>query len=46
MGDPAGIGPEICLLLLANDALRRSCVPVVFGDAAVLGRYATQASLP
>jgi 4-hydroxythreonine-4-phosphate dehydrogenase len=36
MGDPAGIGPEICLRALqAPDVLQR-CVPVVFGDAAIL----------
>lgn len=40
MGDPAGVGPEICLRLLADAALARECVPVVFGDAAVLRRVA------
>lgn len=42
MGDPAGIGPEICLQTLAQcrpDHPRRlaeRCVPIVFGDASVL----------
>ena len=36
MGDPAGIGPEICLHLLANPSIGETCVPVIFGDAAVL----------
>ena len=40
MGDPAGVGPEICLRLLADAAIARECVPVVFGDAAVLRRVA------
>ncbi|MEQ2010270.1 MAG: 4-hydroxythreonine-4-phosphate dehydrogenase PdxA, partial [Limisphaerales bacterium] len=40
MGDPAGVGPEICLHLLANAELARESVPVVFGDAAVLRRVA------
>ena len=38
MGDPAGVGPELCLRALAEDRLGRICTPVVFGDAAVLRR--------
>lgn len=40
LGDPAGVGPEICLRLLAKEDLARECAPVVFGDAAVLRRVA------
>lgn len=40
MGDPAGVGPELCLRLLADAAITRECVPVVFGDAGVLRRVA------
>jgi 4-hydroxythreonine-4-phosphate dehydrogenase len=40
MGDPAGIGPEICLRALSDVAVRKMCVPVLFGDAAVLKRVA------
>jgi hypothetical protein len=40
MGDPAGIGPEICLHLLNNAEVSRACAPVVFGDAEVLRRVA------
>ena len=40
MGDPAGIGPEICLHLLNDAALKNVCVPIVFGDAGVLRRVA------
>jgi len=38
MGDPAGIGPEICLRALRSQAVRAICVPVLFGDALVLKR--------
>jgi 4-hydroxythreonine-4-phosphate dehydrogenase len=46
MGDPAGIGPEVCLHLLANEEIARLCVPVVFGDAAILRRVSESANLP
>jgi 4-phospho-D-threonate 3-dehydrogenase / 4-phospho-D-erythronate 3-dehydrogenase len=36
MGDPAGIGPEICLRALQAPEVLRRCVPVVFGDADIL----------
>lgn len=45
MGDPAGIGPEICLRLLADAQTARVCVPVVFGDAEVLRRVAQRLKL-
>jgi 4-hydroxythreonine-4-phosphate dehydrogenase len=40
MGDPAGVGPEVCLQLLANDAVRAVVTPVIFGDARLLARCA------
>ena len=40
MGDPAGVGPELCLRALAEPSVFCACVPVVFGDAAVLQRVA------
>jgi 4-hydroxythreonine-4-phosphate dehydrogenase len=40
MGDPAGVGPELCLRLLADERVRAFCTPVVFGDAGVLNRVA------
>jgi 4-hydroxythreonine-4-phosphate dehydrogenase len=46
MGDPAGVGPEICLQLLANEAVCQVCTPVVFGDARLLSRCARQTGLP
>ncbi len=38
MGDPAGIGPEICLRALQAPAVLKMCTPVLFGDAGVLQR--------
>ncbi|OAI57292.1 4-hydroxythreonine-4-phosphate dehydrogenase [Verrucomicrobiaceae bacterium SCGC AG-212-N21] len=46
MGDPAGVGPEICLQLLANESVRELATPVVFGDARQMVRCARQAGLP
>jgi 4-hydroxythreonine-4-phosphate dehydrogenase len=40
MGDPAGVGPELCLRILKNRRVLRQCVPIVFGDASVLKRAA------
>lgn len=45
-GDPAGVGPEICLRMLLNDELRKVCTPVVFGDARLLRRVADRLQLP
>lgn len=38
MGDPAGVGPEICLRALADAELNDECQLLVFGDAGVLQR--------
>jgi 4-hydroxythreonine-4-phosphate dehydrogenase len=38
MGDPAGIGPEIILKALAQEAVYRQAIPLVIGDGAILGR--------
>ena len=46
MGDPAGIGPEICLRALREPAVLKRCVPVLFGDAAVLERVALATGIP
>ena len=46
MGDPAGIGPELCLHLLADAAIREVCRPVIFGDTSVLERVAALLSMP
>ena len=36
MGDPAGIGPEICGRALREPSVLAVCVPVLFGDTSVL----------
>lgn len=46
MGDPAGIGPELCLRVLIEPAVVEACVPVVFGDAGVLVRVGECCGLP
>src|SRR6516164_3862709 len=46
MGDPAGVGPELCLRLLADERVREYCAPVVFGDAGVLRRVARHLGWP
>jgi 4-hydroxythreonine-4-phosphate dehydrogenase len=38
LGDPAGIGPEICMRAMREPAVLVRCVPVLFGDAGVLRR--------
>jgi 4-hydroxythreonine-4-phosphate dehydrogenase len=46
MGDPAGIGPELCLRLLQDAQVAKCATPVVFGDAGVLRRVAQHCGLP
>lgn len=36
MGDPAGIGPELCARAVAEREILDICVPVIFGSATVL----------
>jgi 4-hydroxythreonine-4-phosphate dehydrogenase len=45
MGDPAGVGPEICLRALAEPRVGEICVPIVFGDASVLERVGRELGL-
>ena len=40
MGDPAGIGPEICLKALSDTSVYDRCRPMVAGDAAVMKQAA------
>lgn len=40
MGDPAGIGPEIVLKAVAEEEIRKICVPVIIGDAQLLAHTA------
>ena len=46
MGDPAGVGPEVCLKLLANEEVREFARVVVFGDAGILSDCARETGLP
>ena len=46
MGDPAGVGPELCLRLLRDERVLTMCTPVVFGDAGVLVRVAKRLGWP
>jgi 4-hydroxythreonine-4-phosphate dehydrogenase len=46
MGDPAGVGPELCLRMLAERSITAACTPIVLGDAEVLRRVAQTTGLP
>ena len=46
MGDPAGVGPELCLRLLADERVRAVCAPLIYGDLGVLARVARQLDWP
>ncbi|MBA4065040.1 MAG: 4-hydroxythreonine-4-phosphate dehydrogenase PdxA [Isosphaera sp.] len=45
-GDPAGVGPELCLRLLRDPRVTAACDPVVVGDLAVLNRVAAHLGWP
>lgn len=40
MGDPAGIGPEICVDTMLNKEIARACRPFVIGTQAIMERAA------
>lgn len=40
MGDPAGVGPELCLRLLTDAQIRDHGEPIIYGDLGVLRRVA------
>jgi 4-hydroxythreonine-4-phosphate dehydrogenase len=46
MGDPAGVGPELCLRALAEASLQDVAVPIVFGNFALLKRVSQACGLP
>ena len=46
MGDPAGVGPEICLDLLANEEIAKLCIPIVFGSREILASCAERTGKP
>ena len=46
MGDPAGVGPELCCQLLNSPAVLNACVPVVFGNAKIMQLAAERCGHP
>jgi 4-hydroxythreonine-4-phosphate dehydrogenase len=46
MGDPAGVGPELCLRLLRDPRVWAACAPVVVGDLRHLARVAAHLGWP
>ena len=46
LGDPHGIGPELCLQTIADPRVLDACQPVVFGDWTVLEQVAARCRLP
>jgi 4-phospho-D-threonate 3-dehydrogenase / 4-phospho-D-erythronate 3-dehydrogenase len=42
MGDPAGVGPELCLRLIAEPRVLAVCSPFVIGDLSLLRQVARQ----
>ncbi len=46
MGDPAGVGPELCLRAIANAEITAICEPEIYGDVAVLAEVAQRLGLP
>lgn len=46
MGDPAGVGPEVCLQVMARPDVHDFCEPIVYGDLAVLDAAAEATGLP
>ncbi len=46
IGDPAGIGPEVCVKTVASGELAGICTPVLVGDVGVLRRAAQVCGVP
>lgn len=45
MGDPAGVGPELCVRLLCESDVGDRCVPVIYGSDEILKRAADKLEL-
>ena len=45
MGDPSGVGPELCLKLLEDEETLKFCQPVIFGSAVTLELAANELNL-
>ena len=46
MGEPGGIGPEVISKALSDTSVRRCCIPVVIGDAAIIREAVKKSKLP
>ncbi|MBN2302781.1 MAG: 4-hydroxythreonine-4-phosphate dehydrogenase PdxA [Lentisphaerae bacterium] len=46
MGDPAGVGPELCLRILTDSNVFAECIPLVFGDVSILRNVSQICALP
>ena len=46
MGDPAGVGPEVCLKAALDAGVQRKCAPLIVGDMAVLRKHARRMKIP
>lgn len=46
MGDPAGVGPEVALKVLADTSISRDCDLTIAADPAVLEQWARRLSVP
>jgi 4-phospho-D-threonate 3-dehydrogenase / 4-phospho-D-erythronate 3-dehydrogenase len=46
MGDPAGIGPELCLTVMNEPTVASECRLLVFGDAGILLRASNACAFP
>lgn len=46
MGDPAGVGPEVCLMLLKESAQFPSANLIIYGDSTILERVSAATGLP
>ncbi len=45
MGDPAGIGPEVCLRAMADPHVREACIPVLYGEPSLAEECARKLGL-
>lgn len=45
MGDPAGVGPELCLTAAADSKLNETCRPMIYGDTRILDQVAMKLGL-
>jgi 4-hydroxythreonine-4-phosphate dehydrogenase len=46
MGDPAGVGPELCINLLNQTSILSECTPIIFGDYECLKRVSAELNQP